>query len=209
MCTFGRFFANCYLVSCEQTKEAILIDPSCENEKEAEKIFETVHNNKLILKLIVNTHGHPDHVCGNRMLKGRFRVPILIHEYDSHMLGKLGKCLAESFGFEDSSPPADRLLRDKDTIEFGQQTLKIIHTPGHSRGSISLLALNAVFTGDTLFAQSIGRTDFPESSEFDMNSSLKKLAGLPDTLTVYPGHGPTTTIGKEKGHNPFLQRLQS
>jgi len=204
MFTVGRFFTNCYVVSCEQTKETVIIDPGFDNRFEAEKIFKFIYESGLTLKFIVNTHGHPDHTCGNGMVKEKFHVPILIHEYDAHVIGGLGKGIAEFFGFESSSPPADMLLRDGDMVKFGRVTLKVIHTPGHSCGSISLLGEKEVFTGDTLFMGSIGRTDFPESSERDMKLSLKKLARLPDNFVVYPGHGPTTTIGEEKHSNPFL-----
>ena len=161
----------------------------------------------MTIKLVLNTHGHPDHTCGNGIVKEKFHVPVLIHEFDAHMLGELGKRIAGFFGFESFSPPADVLLHDKDLAKFGQVTLRVIQTPGHSPGGISLLGAEEVFTGDTLFMGSIGRTDFPESSEQDMNVSLKKLATLPDNFVVYPGHGPVTTIGVEKGSNPFLHGL--
>jgi hydroxyacylglutathione hydrolase len=203
--TVGKLYTNCYLACCEQTKKAIIIDPGFDDRVEAERIFKSVEANSLTLKFIVNTHGHPDHTCGNGLVKERFNVPILIHEYDAHMLGRLGKITAEALGFESFSPQADRLLHDGDTVEFGETILKILHTPGHSRGGITLLGKKEAFTGDTLFAGSIGRTDFPESSESDMNSSLKKLASLSHNFVVYPGHGPTTTIGEEKKSNPFLR----
>jgi glyoxylase-like metal-dependent hydrolase (beta-lactamase superfamily II) len=120
------------------------------------------------------------------------------------MLGTLGKVIAKFFGFNSSSPSADNLLKDGDYVKFGKIALKVMHTPGHSPGSISLIGENEVFTGDTLFAGSIGRTDLPQSSESDMKESLKKLATLPEDFRVYPGHGPTTTIGEEKRSNPFL-----
>jgi glyoxylase-like metal-dependent hydrolase (beta-lactamase superfamily II) len=205
MFTVGKFLTNCYVLCCEQTKEAIIIDPGFDDHFEAEKIFKFIDENALTLKFIVNTHGHPDHTCGNEMVKERFNVPILIHEYDAHTLGEKGKKIAEFLGFENSSPPADILLHDEELVKFGRTTLKVMHTPGHSRGGISLLGEKEVFTGDTLFASSIGRTDFPESSELDMRSSLRKLANLPNHFVVYPGHGPTTTIGEEKRGNPFLQ----
>lgn len=207
MFTVGKFFTNCYVVSCEQTKEAIIIDPGFDGSFEAEKIFKFIDENALTLKFIVNTHGHPDHTCGNEMVKEKFHAPILIHEYDAHMLGESGKEIEEFFGFESSSPPADILLHDEDLVKFGGITLKVVHTPGHSRGSISLLGEKEVFTGDTLFLGSIGRTDFPESSELDMRLSLKKLASLSDHFVVYPGHGPVTKLGEEKRSNPFLQWL--
>lgn len=207
MFTVGRFFTNCYVVGCEQTREAILIDPGFDDHFEAEKIFKFVDENVLTLKIIVNTHGHPDHTCGNGMVKEKVHVPILVHEQDAHMFGESGEKIAEFFGFENSSPPADMLLHDTDLVKFGKIILKVMHTPGHSRGSISLLGEKEVFTGDTLFAGSIGRTDFPESSELDMKFSLRELADLPDHFVVYPGHGPVTTIGEEKRSNPFLQWL--
>jgi hydroxyacylglutathione hydrolase len=204
MFTVGKLFTNCYIVACPETKEAIIIDPGFESVSEAEKIFKFIEENALKLKIIVNTHGHPDHVCGNGIVKGKFQTPILIHEKDAFMLGRLGKMIAKFFGFTSSSPSADALLKDGDHVKFGKITLKVMHTPGHSPGSISLIGEKEVFTGDTLFAGSIGRTDLPQSSESDMKESLKKLAKLPDDFKVYPGHGPTTTIGKEKKGNPFL-----
>lgn len=205
MFTAGRFFTNCYVVGCGQTKEAIIIDPSFDDMFEAEKIFKFIDGEFSVMKLIVNTHGHPDHTCGNRAAKQKFHAPILIHEYDAHMIGKSGHKISGFFGFRDFSPPADELLHDKDLVKFGETSLKTMHTPGHSRGSISLLGEREVFTGDTLFAGSIGRTDFPESSNLEMKHSLKKLAALPDHLVVYPGHGPKTTIGEEKHRNPYLR----
>lgn len=205
--TVGRFFTNCYVVGCEKTKETIIIDPGFDAQLEAEKVYEFIHENTPALKFIVDTHGHPDHTCGNGIVKKRFHVPILIHEYDAYMIGKSSNKIAGLFGFEISSPPADILLHSGDIVKFGETTLKAIHTPGHSRGSISLLGEKEVFTGDTLFAGSIGRTDFPESSKSDMSHSLRELANLPNHFVVYPGHGPMTTIAKEKRSNPFLEFL--
>ena len=207
MFTVGRFLTNCYVVDCEQTKESIIIDPGFDDQLETERVFEFINSNGLALKLIVNTHGHPDHTCGNGIVKKRFHVPILIHEYDAHVLGKSSNKIAGLFSFETSSPPADVLLHDGDMVKFGKNALKVIHTPGHSHGSISLLGDKEVFTGDTLFAGSIGRTDFPESSKSEMSRSLRKLADLSNHLVVYPGHGPITTIAKEKRSNPFLEFL--
>jgi len=207
MFTVGRFLTNCYVVGCGQTKEAIIIDPGFDDPLEAERVYKFIDENVLTLKFIVNTHGHPDHTCGNGIVKKRFHVSILIHEYDAHMVGKTSNKIAGFFGFEIFSPPADVLLHSGDIVKFGKIALKVIHTPGHSRGSISLLGEKEVFTGDTLFAGSIGRTDFPESSKSEMPHSLRKLANLPNHLVVYPGHGPMTTIAKEKRSNPFLEFL--
>ena len=207
MFTVGAFSTNCYVVGCEQTREAILIDPGFDNSFEAERIFKFIDGNNLKLKFIVNTHGHLDHICGNGRAKEKYNVPILVHEYDAYMLGKIGKHMAIFLGFKGSSPPADVILRDGNLLEFGKIALKVMHTPGHSRGSISLIGAKEVFTGDALFCGSIGRTDFPDSSESDMQLSLKKLTYLPDNFVVYPGHGPPSTIGEEKKSNPFLLGL--
>lgn len=202
----GKVSTNCYLVSCEETGEATIIDPAFDGISEAEEVFAVFDRSRLKLKSIVNTHGHPDHTCGNGLVKDKFNIPILVHEKDAHYLGQEGLSIARAFGFN-GSPPADLLLRDGDLVKFGKVNLKVIHTPGHSLGGISLVGEVEVFTGDTLFKDSIGRTDFPDSSATDMKNSLAKLASLPDRLRVYPGHGSTTTIGEEKRSNPFLQRL--
>jgi glyoxylase-like metal-dependent hydrolase (beta-lactamase superfamily II) len=201
----GMFFTNCYVVACDRTKEAIIIDPGFANDLEAKRSFEFIEKNGLKLRFIVNTHGHPDHTCGNGTVKDRYHVPILVHECDAHMLGESGRKTAAYFGFENSSPEADTLLHEEDLVKFGCLNLRVIHTPGHSRGSISLLGENECFTGDTLFEGSIGRTDFPESSEEDMMLSLRKLMSLVDNLVIYTGHGPRTTIADEKRNNPFLR----
>jgi hydroxyacylglutathione hydrolase len=201
----GMFLANCYVVSCSETQEAIIIDPGFDQPYEAKRIFDFVEAKKLDLKLVVNTHGHPDHTCGNGTVKDRFGTPIMIHGNDAYMIGEAGRKISEFFGLRSHSPPADILLKDGDSIKFGNVTLQVLSTPGHSRGSISLLGKTEIYTGDTLFAGSIGRTDFPESSEQEMLLSLRKLKELPDSLAVYPGHGPATTLKQEKLSNPFLQ----
>jgi len=203
--TVGMFQANCYVITCPKTKEGIIIDPGFDNETEAEEIFRFTAKNGLRLRYIVNTHGHPDHTCGNGFVKGKLDTPIMIHKDDAHLLGASAQAIAEALGFKTHSPEADILLEEGNFVKFGQATLKAMHTPGHSRGSTSLVGENLVFTGDTLFAGSIGRTDFPESSSTQMQQSLRKLKALPDRLAVYPGHGPATTMGEEKCSNPFMQ----
>lgn len=203
----GRFSTNCYVVGCEQREEAIIIDPGFDSRLESQRILGYIQDNFSSLKFIVNTHGHPDHTCGNGVVKDRFPAPILIHECDAHMVQESDNRVARVFGLEEVSPPADTLLHDGDSVKFGRIALEVRHTPGHTPGGISLLGEEQVFTGDTLFAGSIGRTDFPESSRSEMNRSLRMLADLPDQLTVYPGHGPPTTLEEEKRSNPFLQSL--
>ncbi len=190
----GMLSTNCYVVNCVQTREAIIIDPGLDVPSEAEQIVRYVDKSKLKVKFVVNTHGHPDHIRGDRTLKEKYSVPICIHAYDANCLDALGGNIS----------PVNILLEDEGLIKFGQETLKVMHTPGHTPGSISFVGEKLVFTGDTLFAGGIGRTDFPEGSNLEMRRSLKKLLHLPDNYVVYPGHGPVSTIGEEKRVNPFL-----
>jgi hydroxyacylglutathione hydrolase len=207
MFSVGILSANCYVLNCKDTLQAAVIDPGFGGQREADDVISYITKNNLDLKFIINTHGHPDHTCGNQALKDRFQVPICIHEDDAYMLGESGKETAHYFGFDTVSPPADMLLHEGSYINFGEVTLRVVHTPGHSLGSVVLLGETEVFTGDTLFAGSIGRIDFPGSSEREMTASLRVLLSLPDYFVVYPGHGPETTIGLEKKVNPFLLDL--
>jgi glyoxylase-like metal-dependent hydrolase (beta-lactamase superfamily II) len=193
----GMLSTNCYVVNCPKTQEAIIIDPGFDAPQEAEQICRYVDKNTLKVKFIVNTHGHSDHIRGDSTLKKKYSVPICIHAYDAHRLTGLGE----------NTQPANILLEDEALLKFGKVTLKIMHTPGHTRGSISLVGEKLVFTGDTLFAGGIGRTDLPGGSDRDMKLSLEKLLRLPEHYVVYPGHGATSIIGEEKRVNPFLQWL--
>lgn len=184
----GWLATNCYVVSCEETKQAAIIDPGLENETEANQILDYVKRNGLQVKYIINTHGHPDHISGNTKMKEATGAAILIHE--THQ----GR----------ANP--DQRLKDGDTIRVGNFVLKVLYTPGHTRGGISLLGDGVVFTGDTLFAGAIGRTDFSGGSYQQIIESIKtKLLPLPDSTKVYPGHESFSTIGDEKKYNPFLQ----
>ncbi|MCW4018913.1 MAG: MBL fold metallo-hydrolase [Candidatus Bathyarchaeota archaeon] len=207
MFTGGLLSANYYVVSCKDTLQAAIIDPGFDSQQEFEEVTSYIAKNNLEPKFIVNTHGHPDHTSGNQALKDKFHVPICIHQNDAYMLGESGETTVRYFGFGNLSPDADILLHEGSYIKFGDVTLTVVHTPGHSFGNIVLLGETEVFTGDTLFAGSIGRTDFPGSSELDMQASLRKLMRLPDYFVVYPGHGPKTTMGEEKRVNPFLRSL--
>lgn len=198
----GPIGANCIILGCEKTRKAVVVDPG----DEGDRILSVLTREKLTLEHIINTHGHFDHVGANKRLKEATGADILIHADDAPMLGQL-KDMAMAFGMRmENSPPADRLLKDGDLITFGEQTLKVLHTPGHSPGGIALLADDFVIAGDTLFQGSIGRTDLPGGNFNTLISSIKtKLLSLPDTMKVYTGHGPATLIGGEKRFNPFLQ----
>ncbi|NIR86580.1 MBL fold metallo-hydrolase [Candidatus Bathyarchaeota archaeon] len=210
MFTVGTLCTNCYVVSCTETRETVIIDPGFETDLEAKTVLKEIERRKLRVRYIVNTHGHHDHTGGNGIMKRLTGAPILIHEYDAPMLTDSTKNLSMLFGLRTVSvSPPDRMLHDGDIVKVGDVSLRVLHTPGHSRGSISLLSADAVFTGDTLFAGSIGRTDLPSSSYEEIMLSLKKLATLPDPMRVYPGHGSTSTIGEEKRHNPFLRNLST
>ncbi len=206
MLTVGMLSTNCYLIGCPKTKEALIIDPGFDRDVEAKIVLTEVDRHGLRVRYIVNTHGHPDHTAGNGVMKKVTYAPILIHEYDAPMLTDAAKNLSRMFGFNIVSPPAEKTLHDGDVIQTGDITLRVLHTPGHSKGSISLLGDDVVFTGDTLFAGSIGRYDLPGGSFREIMHSIKiKLATLSDHFKVYPGHGPASTIGEEKRYNPFLQ----
>jgi hydroxyacylglutathione hydrolase len=190
--TLGMLYTNCYVASCSDTKEAIIIDPGLEFAQEANPITKYIARNGLKVKYIINTHGHDDHIKGNQLFQQKYMVPICIHPLDEHFLEDL-KTSVPNVHLEEGS-----------TITCGNETLKIIHTPGHTPGCICLVGEKLVFTGDTLFAGSIGRTDFAGGSMKEMQASLQRLKTLPDHLLVYSGHGETSLIGQEKRINPFL-----
>ena len=198
----GPIGANCIILGCEKTLEAAVIDPG----DEGDKILKELAENKLTLKCIINTHGHFDHVGANKRLKEVTNADIYIHSEDAPMLDHLEE-MAVSFGMRmENSPPADKIVGEGDEIKFGEHSLKVIHTPGHSPGGISLLTGKLLVAGDTLFYGSIGRTDLPGGDYNTLISSIKnKLFPLGDDVKVITGHGPATTIKNEKDHNPFLR----
>lgn len=197
----GPIQANCFILGDEKTQEAVVIDPG----DEAKRILVGLQKQALKLKYIINTHGHFDHVGANKALKEKTGAPILIHKAEAPLLAQLSSSAAVWGMHVDDSPPADRLLEDGDKISFGEITLEVIHTPGHSLGGISLYTPKDLFVGDTLFAGSIGRTDFPGGDYDQLISGVRtRLFVLGDDVRVYPGHGPATTIGQERRYNPFF-----
>lgn len=201
----GPFASNCFIVGSGKTKEGMIIDPG----SDAKNILNTVHDLGLSIVLIVATHNHIDHVGALRPVKDATGAEYAVHEADSKeaMPAMFGRMMGLMLGSSLKAPPKpDRLLRDGDVIEVGELKFQVIHTPGHSPGGISLLGSGVVFSGDTLFNLGIGRTDIPGGDYAKlMESIITKLMVLPDSTTVYPGHGPETTIGTEKKWNPFLR----
>lgn len=201
----GQMAVFAYLVGDEASGEALVIDPAADTAG----ILATAEKNKVRIKYIVNTHGHVDHIGGNSDIKKATGAGIIIHEDDAEMLVSTPATMLRMFGAK-QSPPADRTVRDGDLIEVGTIRLQVIHTPGHSPGSIVLHMDGYAFTGDTLFVEAVGRTDLPGGSEAVMYDSIqRKLCTLPDETVVLPGHNygskPTSTIGHEKKFNPFLR----
>jgi hydroxyacylglutathione hydrolase len=193
--TVGMLSTNCYLASSKE-KEAILLDPGLDFSAEAKPILDAISHGKLTVKYVINTHGHDDHIKGNVLFQQKLNVPICIHSLDEHFIE----------GTEKPKFPRNVTLENGSIVKFGGENLKVLHTPGHTPGSICLIGERLVFTGDTLFAGGIGRTDFPGGSMNEMRRSLEKITSLSDSLLVYPGHGEISMIGEEKRCNPFLGR---
>lgn len=197
----GQMQVNCYILALDANSQAIIIDPG----DEEQKIKKVLDKYKLRAAMIINTHGHIDHIgCDDK-----FGVPIYIHKKDSALLKNPNLNLSSLLMSYFSVKSQVYTLEDKEDINFGQIQLEVIHLPGHTPGGIALLMKkpkdNILFTGDSLFYQGIGRTDFPGADERLLIKSIKeKLLNLANDTIVYPGHGPSSTIGEEKKNNPFL-----
>ena len=198
----GMLQCNCYLVACDDTKEAIVIDPG----GDAPLILDRVQELGLAIKYIVNTHGHIDHIAANRPVKEGTGAQLAIHQDDAEWLVTDQGAYARMLGVSSPGPAADVLLEEGDDIAFGNERLQVIHTPGHSLGGISLVGDGVVFCGDTLFSMGVGRVDLPGGSwETLMNTIKTRLFTMPDDTVAYTGHGPETTIGREKQFNTWFR----
>jgi len=199
----GRLQTNCYVLQSDST--ALVIDPG----DEPERIIRFLEDIAVKPTHIVATHTHFDHVLGVDTIRAKLKIPFLIHHDDLSMLESMQSRVQQTMGFSVPPPPkVDQFLEDGQSIEFGQDKVKVIHTPGHSPGSISLAGQGFVLTGDALFNQSIGRTDLP-GGDLDtlIRSITQRLFILDDATIVYPGHGPETSIGDEKLANPFVRQV--
>jgi len=197
----GPLETNCYILGDEKSKEAVVIDPG----GDFEEIEKQVEESNLRVKYIVLTHGHFDHTGALAQLKKATEAEILIHAEDASMLSPTGQTQPFLLDSGADPCPADRTLKEGDRVQFGQVCLEVLHTPGHTHGGISLLIDKMIFVGDTLFCGSIGRTDLLGGSLQKLIDSIKrKLLTKGDDYLIYPGHGPTSTIGTERRNNPFL-----
>lgn len=197
----GPMAANCYIIGCPETKEAAVVDPGAEGGR----ILRRLDQLDLKCRYIILTHGHVDHIGALSQVKEGTGAEVLIHREDGEMLTSPARNLSLYAGLAVSHSPADRFLEDGDVIPLGKLSIKVIHTPGHTPGSICLEVGDCLITGDTLFAGSVGRSDFPGGSHQQLISSIKeKLLVYPPETKVLPGHGPASTIGEEARYNPFL-----
>jgi len=201
----GPFATNCFIVRSPSGGGCWIVDAGFE----PDPLIQRVRHEGLTPDAVILTHAHADHIAGLHDVRRAFgEAPILIHQAESDWLNNPSLNLSEGFGQPLTAPPADRLLEGGETLELGGVSWKVLHTPGHSPGGITLWneADAAAIVGDTLFAGSIGRFDFPTSDRDALMRSIREtLYALPDETTVYPGHGPETTIGREKATNPFVR----
>jgi len=200
----GELESNCYFIIDDETKDTFIVDPGAE----PEKLDYELKKFNLNPCGIFNTHGHIDHISGNSYLKSKYNIPVYIHEQDNNLLTDSISNLSSIMYTETIIlPSADKLLTDNEIIRKNNIELKIIHTPGHTPGSICIVYNKKyIFTGDTLFCGSVGRCDLPGGNEQILLNSLEKLKHLPESMIILPGHGPQCNLKDELIHNPYLTR---
>jgi len=197
----GALETNCYLVYDEETRECAVIDPGAD----PEKIISTIAELELKPVIVLNTHGHVDHIGANSDIVQKYAIPLAMHAADTGMLQVSDYIELSLLLGARNSPAPDRLLAEGDEVAVGRTSLRVIHTPGHTPGSIGLVHGGFLFSGDTLFCGGVGRTDLPGGSWKDLERSIReRILTLPEETVVLPGHGPHTTVEQERSSNPFL-----
>lgn len=200
---------NCYVVS-DDTQECVIVDCGAFYPEEREAIVGYIRENNLKPKHLIATHAHFDHNFGNNTIYKEFGLKPEVHANDGQLMSCLGQQALAVAGasIDYEMPSVGRFLHENDTIDFGTHSLRVIETPGHSPGGVFYYCEdeNVAFSGDTLFNNSIGRTDFTGGSMFMLIQSLRMISQLPDQTRILPGHGPETTIGYEVAHNPYIDR---
>jgi hydroxyacylglutathione hydrolase len=198
----GQLEVNCYIVSDKETSEAVIVDPG----DEFERIAGLVDSVGVKPVSILCTHAHYDHICAAKELQDRYRCPLVMHEEEKTTY-EMTKRMCLAWGFEpEDFPPPDMTVKGGDKIRLGAVFLEVVHTPGHSPGSVCLFGERFLFSGDTLFRRSVGRTDLSGGSKEKLIGSLKSLLTLPPDTRVLCGHGEETTLGEESSANPFILR---
>ena len=209
--TFNPFSENTYLLS-DDSGECVIVDPGCYTAEEKEELSRSIEEKSLKPVKILLTHAHIDHILGNNYLAGKYNIPIVMNALEIDLL-QAAKVYGEMWGIiVEPSPAPELFLKEGDIFSFGHTKLEVIFTPGHSPASFSYFdrSTNQLLAGDVLFQESIGRTDLPGGSFPELERSIQdKLYLLPENAIVYPGHGPTTTIGHEKKANPFVRSLSA
>ncbi len=204
---FNAFYENTYLLSSSNL-ETLILDPGCYENFEKKELTDFIKTNTLKPIAIINTHCHIDHVLGNDYLKKLYNIPLWIPATEKNLL-KSVSTYAPTMGIQDyQEAQPDKLLSEKDVITFGSEKLEILYAPGHSEGHLMFYhaADKCLMAGDVIFRESIGRTDLPGGNFKTLEESIKnQVYTLPEAVKIYPGHGPSTTVGHEKKHNPFVK----
>ncbi|MDD4773883.1 MAG: MBL fold metallo-hydrolase [Eubacteriales bacterium] len=197
----GDMQTNCYFLIDERSSETAVVDPAAS----ADKIIRKINERNLKVKYIILTHAHFDHMMALEELRDMLRVPVYVHEQDAPALLNPEQSYMNSFGNSKvPGKPADLLLNDGDTLSLGQSSIKILHTPGHTKGSICLITEDNIISGDTLFRGDIGRYDLYGGDFNQLKQSLQKIAALDGDYKIYPGHGSSTGLNTERKNNIYL-----
>ncbi|MCL1971772.1 MAG: MBL fold metallo-hydrolase [Endomicrobia bacterium] len=200
----GCMEVNCYIVYDSDTMKAAIIDPG----ENGDKVINEIEKNGFKPEMLINTHGHYDHILSDEKIRAKYKIPLAAHKYEVQMLADPQYNASIFFGNSGSVKTPEIQLEDNQEVELSFAKFKVIHTPGHTKGGICLLFDGFIITGDTLFAGTIGRTDFPGGSFEEMMNSLEKIKHLPPLTIIYPGHGSITTLANELRHNPYLRKSE-